>query len=77
MIRVQKKTLERVPVINNSLQLNEYRSTIIDEYVSHLPLYIEDSNHGINSLGGLSQVKYQLSKDVLHMQDSFDHSLVS
>ena len=39
IIRIQKKTLERGPVIKNSLQLNEYRSTIVDEYASHVPLY--------------------------------------
>ena len=57
MIIIQNKTLERGPVIKNSLQLNDYRSTIVDEYVSHLPFCTEDLNHGLNSLGELSQVK--------------------
>ena len=67
MIIIQKKTLERGPVVKNSLQLNEYRSTIFDEYFSQLLLYTEDSNHGLNSSGELSKVECQLSKVRLHM----------
>ena len=76
MIRIKKQTPDLGTVIRNILQLNEYQSSILDEYVPCL-LYTEEFDQGLHSFGGLSQVEFQLSQDRSNMNESLNFNLVS